>query len=229
MPTGREIMESAAILLADEDHIRWTLPELCRWINDAVRATILAKPSAKSESRAISLSEGTLQRVPTAPTPTPLLLIDVVCNLTSAAPRVAGRMIRPIARAQLDGQAPNWHDTRYVRFAKEVRHVVFDENNPLEFYVYPGNTGDGIVEAVLAVLPAPLEASGDVNAIASYEGEIGLPEPYSVPVLDYVLYRAQSKDDTAGNGGRAQYHYVQFANAVGLKIQVEGASSPNRR
>jgi hypothetical protein len=229
MPTGREIIENAALLLGDEDHVRWTLPELCRWINAGVKATILAKPSAKSETRAITLVEGTKQAVPTSPAPTPLNLLSITCNLITATPRVAGRAIRATTRAQLDGAEPGWRDTRTVRFRKEVRQFIFDENVPLEFEVYPGNDGTGIVEAALSILPTPLAASGDVDDIASYAADIGLPEPYSEPIFDYVVYRAQSKDATSGDAGRAAAHYAQFANAVGLKIQVEGASSPNRR
>lgn len=229
MPTGQEIMERAGRLLSDEKHVRWTLPELCDWINEGVRAIILAKPSAKTQSRPVPLQKGTLQRVPTGPTPVPLALVGVVCNLTSAEPRMAGRAIRATSRALLDSQQPNWHDERFVPFAREVRQFTFDELNPLEFYVYPGNTGEGVVEAVLSIMPPPLAASGDPGNVSSYSGSIGLPEPYSGPVLDYALYRAQQKDDTTGNAGRAAAHFTQFATAIGLKIQTEGAHSPNRR
>lgn len=229
MPTGREIMVRAGRLLGDEDFVRWTLPELCDWINEGVRATILAKPSAKTETRALVLVEGTKQAVPTAPEPTPLALVGINCNLITDAPRLPGRAIRSTTRAQLDAQEPYWHNPCHVPYQREARQFVFDELNPLEYYVYPGNTGDGLVEAVVSVLPARLTASGAADTLDAYAGEISLPEPYSVPILDYVLYRAQSKDDTAGQAGRAAAHYAQFASAVGLKIQTEGAHSPNRR
>lgn len=229
MPTGREIMVRAGRLLGDETFVRWTLPELCDWINEAVRAIILAKPSARSETRALNLVEGTRQSVPSAPAPTPLALIGIVCNLTSASPRIPGRAIRATTRAQLDAHEPNWHNPGIVRYQREVRQFVFDELNPLEFYVYPGNTGTGAIEAVLSILPAPLKAAGAADQLASYAGEVGLPEPYSGPILDYALYRAQTKDDTTGNAGRAAAHFAQFATAIGLKIQTEGAHSPNRR
>lgn len=229
MPTGREIMERAGILLNDEAYDRWTLPELAQWINAGVKAIVLAKPSAKSESRAISLARGTLQAVPTTPEPTPLRLLGIVCNLTDDDPRVRGRMVRPADRAQLDAAEPNWHNERFVPFRTEVRQFTFDEAVPLEFYVYPGNDGNGIVEAQLSVLPAALAASAAVDALASYEGDVGLPEPYSEPLLDYVLYRAQSKDSTDGGQGRGNDHYMKFATALGIKAQTDTASSPNRR
>jgi hypothetical protein len=229
MPTGREIMEAAGTLLLDEGFDRWTLPEMRKWVNEAVKAVILAKPSAYSRSIVVTLQAGTLQVVPQAGTPKPLRILSVTRNITSEGPpRVAGRAIRPTDRTMLDVQEPNWHDTRYVRFRKEVRQYTFDEENPLEFYTYPGNDGTGKVEAVVSALPADIVATGDVDAIASYDTEIGLQDIYLGPLTDYVCYRAQLKDDVAANVGRAAVHYQNFATAVGLKIQVERVTSPNR-
>lgn len=229
MPTGKEIMERADDLLNDADRTRWPLAERADWINEAVKAVILAKPSASSETTVITLSAGTLQSVPQSGTPTPLRIIDVVRNITSTDPLTGGRVVTPVGRNILDAQEPHWHDANYIRQATEVRHVIFDEDNPLQFYVYPGNNGNGKVEAVMSVLPTVLTASGDVTDIDSYTGDIGLQDLYSVPVLDYLLYRCFLKDDLQGAPQRATFHYQRFAEAVGLKIQVEGATSPNAR
>lgn len=230
MPTGREIMERAGVLLNDEEHVRWTLSELADWINEAVRATVLAMPSASTESRVLTLQAGTLQEVPQDGDRKALRLLDIPRNLKSSAePRLGGRIVTRTNRATLDAQSPYWHDKSRTPYRKEVRHFVFDDLNPLEYYVYPGNDGTGTVEAVLSVLPVPLTASGDVDALGSWAGDIGLPEPFSVPLLDYVLYRAQSKDDDGASAGRAAAHYQQFATAVGLKIAVNRAHSPNAR
>ena len=229
MPTGKEIMERADGLLNDEDRTRWPLSERADWLNEAVRAIILAKPSASSQTQLLTLVAGTLQSVPQAGNPKPLRIIDVVRNITSESPLTGGRVITPVGRNILDAQEPHWHDAAYIRRSKEVRHVIFDEDNPLQYYVYPGNDGTGKVEAVMSVIPTPLTASGDVDNIESYTADIGLQDLYSVPALDYMLYRCFLKDDLQGNPGRATFHYGRFAEAVGIKTQVEGATSPNNR
>lgn len=230
MPTGSEIMTRAGILLNDEDHVRWTLPELAGWINEAVRAVVLAKPSASTQTSILSLVAGTRQTVPSTGTPTPLMLIGLVRNIKSAGPpREGGRIITTVAMTQLDADEPNWHLRNYVPYRKDVRHLIYDEAMPLEFYVYPGNDGNGLVEAIISTLPQPLAASGADDAIGSYNGSVGLPEPYSGPLLDYVMSRAHSKDDLAAEGSRAAMYFQQFASAVGLKIQTERATSPNAR
>lgn len=227
--TGKAIMERAAIILNDLSGDRWTPSELCQWINAGQKAVVLAKPSALSRSRVLTMAAGTLQRLPTAANaPVPLALLDIVRNLASAAdtPRVGGRTIKPVSRDQLDAIDINWHS---ATANKVVKHFIYDEQNPLEFYVYPPNTGTGFVEGVLSEAPTLLEPTGGAELIASYDSPLDLPEPYSEPLLDYVLYRAFSKDAPQGVSARAQDHYSKFATALGLKIQVEGASSPNNR
>lgn len=229
MLTGLAIMEAAGRLLLDEGHVRWPLPELADFINDGVKAILVAKPSAYTRSIPVSLQEGTLQYVPQEGTPKPLRILSFTRNLDSAGtPRVAGRAIQTTPGNLLDAQEPNWHSSKYVRFRKEVRQVVFDEENPLEFYTYPGNTGTGFVEAVVSALPAAIVANGDENLIASWDVDVGLQEIYLPALTDYVCYRAHQKDDLAANTGRAAIHYQSFATAVGLKIQVERVTSPNR-
>lgn len=224
-------MERAGILLNDEEHVRWPLPELADWINEGVRAVLIAKPSALSKTRIISLAPGTWQQVPqNGDYPRPLMLLEIRRNVRDPADRASGgRVVTPVSMTVLDAQAPNWHDPKHVAFRREARHYVYDEAVPLEFYVYPGNDGHGHVEAALSMLPAPLAASGPPDDLASYQGDVGLPEPYSGPLLDYVVFRANSKDDDGAQPGRAMAAYQQFATAVGIKVQVEGATSPNAR
>lgn len=224
--TAASIMTLVGRNLSDEDAVRWTLPELCGWINEAVKAIILAKPSACASQIALSLQAGTLQAIGTGN----LALLRLVRNLTSAGPpRVGGRIITPTSRETLDAQEPYWHDPSKVRYRKEARQFVYDEENPLNFYVYPGNDGTGLVEALVSKLPTAIAASGDPALLASYEQDVGLQELYQPPILDYVLFRALSKDDTVANATGATMHYQAFATAIGLKIQVEGSNSPNSR
>jgi hypothetical protein len=224
--TGADLLTRAATILQDATHTRWPLPELVDWINDGQKAIVLAKPSANAQSVALTLSYGTLQSLNNA---THLALLRIPRNLRSTDPRLGGRTVRPTTRDVLDASEPHWHDPRFVPFTKEIRQYVYDEENQREFYVYPGNTGDGTVEALISVLPTALAASGDPDAIGSYSATLTLPEPYPVILLDYVLYRSYAKDDIAGDASRAQMHYQAFAQALGLKIQVEGANSPNAR
>lgn len=223
--TGRQIMEAAGILLQDARHVRWPLAELAVWINEGLRAIVLAKPSARAETISIELVEGTLQSVPNIGSPVPQRIMAITRNLPGSAPGGSSRAIRPTKRSLLDVQNPGWHGGP---FAREVRHYIFDEENPLRFYVYPGNTGEGLIEGVVSVLPAELVPTGSGTDLAHWDVPLDINALYQGPLVDYVCFRAQLKDDLAANSGRAAVHYQQFATALGIKIQTERATSPNR-
>ncbi|MGV1752786.1 phage adaptor protein [Agrobacterium sp. CG674] len=233
MPKANDILRRASVLLIDDEHARWPLTELADWLNEAVKAIVLAKPSASSRTYPLPLSEGTYQELPiTLDGVNPLQLLGINRNLAGdGSTRIGGRAIRTAARALLDAQEPNWHDPAYAPFRKEVRQVIFDENLPLEFYTYPGNDGTGMVEIAISYLPAPVIALADQDETTyeAWDVDIGLPEPYSVPLLDYVLYKAFSKDDIAGDPTKAMSSYQTFAAAVGIKVQAESSANPNRR
>jgi len=222
-----ELLTRAATVLQDESHVRWPLPELVNWINDGQQAIVLAKPSANSQSVVLSLTIGTLQ---TLTDNGHLMLLRLPRNLTSAGPpRVGGRAIRAVDREVLDASEPNWHDRATIPFKREVRQYVFDEENPREFYVYPGNDGTGLVEAVVATLPEKLVANGNETLIASYGTALSLDDPYGLVVLDYVLSRAFAKDDVGADLTRAGLHMQAFMTALGIKVQSDAAKSPNVR
>lgn len=228
---AKEILQRATVLLNDDEHVRWPLSELVDWMNEGVRAIVLAKPSASSSPVDMTLVAGTEQTLPTTGvSSTPLMLVSANRNITATTPaKKFGRVITPIDRRLLDEEDPDWHNTTVTTPRKEVRHIIYDEATPQRFFVYPPNDGDGVIEVSVSSLPNKVVATGDEALIDSYDVDVGLPEPYSVPLLDYVMYRAFLKDDLTGQGGRGALHFQQFSAAIGLKIQVEGATSPNKK
>lgn len=236
MTPAAEILIKAGVLLNDEDAVRWSLQELADWLNAGQKAIVLAKPSALSGSVVLELSEGTLQGLPPLTEETRYIaLLRLLRNITDIGPpRVGGRAVRDTTRDILDSAEPNWHDGSRVPFKPAVRQYVFDEANPREFYVYPGNDGTGLIEAVVSILPAKIVAAVetgpvDPTNIAHWATPIDLDPLYDDVLLDYILFRAYSRDDLAGNPGRAQAYYMSFANAVGLKIRTEAQTGPNAR
>jgi hypothetical protein len=223
---AKDIMLRVSVDLLDSDHVRWPLDELAHHIEDAVKAIIVAKPSASSGLMELTLAKGTKQAVPD----NVVQLLDVVRNIEGAN-GAAGRMIRSVSRAELDANAPRWHDPAYVPFRREVRHFVFDELLPKNYFVFPGNDGTGRVEAAVSKLPPLITElqDGDVTDIETWDVEVGIDDQYQPAVQDYVLYRANSKEDTAADPGKAVRHFQAFATAIGIQSQVESSTSPGRR
>jgi len=222
------IMTSAAVLLFDEEHIRWPLAELAAWLDEGVCAIVVVKPSASSVTMTLELEKGTKQKLPDDASI--LQLLDILRNVEGIN-GAAGRAIRSASRAELDSNQPRWHDPAYVPFRKEVRQFVFDAGLPREYFVYPGNDGTGKIDAAVAKLPDTIVSrqSGDETSVASWEIDVGLADQYQPALLDYVMYRAFSKEDPAASPQRAVTHYQAFATAIGLRSQVESSTSPGRK
>jgi len=59
---------------------------------------------------------------------------------------------------------------------------------------------------------------------------INLDDTYANPLLDYMLYRAYSKDaEQAGNAQRAMAHYQAMADAINGIDSCEAKESPEVR
>lgn len=218
-----DIMSRASRIILDETHVRWPLAELRLWLNDGLREISLVKPTAISASVIFTLTAGTYQKLPSNYTS----IIRVTRNLKTnvASPRAGGRAVRVVDRVVMDSQLPDWHDSTISTASKTVRNVIFEMTDPKAFYVYPPNDGTGIVEAIVSKVPDQVTApSGDQEDIANYNTALDILDVYANALLDYVLYRAYSKDSSfAGNAQRAAAHYSQMANALGVSLQNDMA------
>lgn len=222
-----EIMSRASTILLDDDYTRWTMTELAMWLTDALREVALVVPKATSKNITIPLVEGTRQQLPA----NCQQLLRVVRNVDMDGDNRVGKgVITIVQREGLDSQNPNWHDGQYVRFRPYARHFVFDETDPLTFYVWPGNDGTGHIEAVVSIIPDPIKpASGaDPYLLESYDVPLGVIDVYANALLDYTMYRAYCKDaQNAGAANRAALYYQQFSSSLGIRANAELVNSPN--
>lgn len=223
-----DIISRAQVVVQDTTGVRWPFAELLQWLNDGQREVALYKPSATAANVAIMLQQGTLQNIG----PGGLALLRVVRNLKTPVgnPRIGGRACRIVQREVLDAQHPAWHDPDVFPYAKEVKHFCFDDSDPTNFYIFPGNNGTGAVEAVISKSPSDivLTSGADANNILSYRLPIQVPDIYANCLLDYTLFRAYSKDaDYAGNADRSATHYTMFTTALGAKQMNETTINPN--
>lgn len=221
-----DIFQRAGRVLQDAAFVRWTLPELLDWLNDGQREVVLNRPEANSQNIVMAMAAGTQQMLPSQY----LALVRAVRNLKSGveSPRAGGRIIKSVQREIMDAANPSWHDTDETLATKEVRHVIFSQDDPLTFYVYPPNDGTGFIEAVVSEEPDTIPLPGSPNVIGSYTVAISIQPIYANALLDYILFRAYSKDAQYAPGiARAQAHYQLFANSLGIKMANSMRLNPN--
>jgi hypothetical protein len=215
---AKNILDRAATILQDTTGTRWPQDELLSWLNDAQREVVLLRPDACAVNEAIPVSAGiSRQTLPAAA----LKLIDIMRNVTVTATDAgentvsSGDAIRRIERRVLDDQVPGWH----TETGSAVKHYVYDERDPKSFYVYPALTGEGHIEGIYSSAPADV-------AVVTADATISLDDIYANAILDYVLYRAYSKDaDYAANSQRAVGHYQAFMGSMGATNKADTMTS----
>lgn len=207
--TAADVMKRASTVLQDNGAVRWTAPEMRDYLNDGLREIVTLKPNAKTATVPLALDLGAKQSLPSQYT----VLCDVICN------RITGnsKAVRVLASRQImDAQIPGWQDSATLPFSAAVTHVIQDLRDPRTFYVVPGNTGDGEIEAVVGTMPTPVAVPGaNVLEIDSYNSAVDLSDVYQNALINYVLYRAFSKDSAQpGAAARAAAHFELFNAAV---------------
>ena len=216
--TVQSVVDRVQATLQDTTGVRWPVTgELVLWVNDAQREIALLKPDASATNATITLVTGTKQTIPTGGN----RLLRVVRNMSAASSGTGKRAVRLVSREVLDAQTPDWHDptvTGDAAHTNVVKHYVYDEQNPRNFYVYPGVSGSAYLEIIYSDNPATVALACNLS----------VPDIYANAVMNYVLYMAYMKDaEYAGNNQRAANHYQIFTAAVTGKGQIDALTSPN--
>lgn len=222
MATVTDVISKAQAVLQDTTGIRWPEEELTDWIDDACREIALIKPDASSRNTIVPLQGGTKQDLPADA----LRLLRVVRNIKEGGIGLGGRAIRLVSREVLDAQQPDWHDPDsggVNAFGEIVKHYMYDEQDPLHYYVYPGIDPDirpaPAIEIIYSANPTPVRENNNY---------IPIPDLYLNAILNYVLYMAYMKDaEYAGNNQRAANHYQIFTASLTGKAQVDVITTPN--
>ena len=210
--TAKTIIDKASIQLIDLTNIRWTRAELLSWLNDGLRQIVTIQPSASSTTVSKQLAVGTRQYIPTDG----WLLLSVYRNMGTNG-TTPGRVIRIVSREILDSFNPNWNT---VTATAEVRNYMYTDQDQLAFYVYPPNTGTQYIELNYSVQPVDLTLETQ---------PIPIFDVFQSALVDYILYRACSKDAEYAPGVQLSQSYMAtFVAAIQGKNQSEITSNPTQ-
>lgn len=220
--TAQSVVRRATDLLQDPSSIRWPAHELVRWLNDAQRAIIKARPDALNVTATMTLAAGSRQDLDNAAlSPPPAKLIEITRNVAATS---AKESVTQVQRQILDDQVPGWHG---LAGKVNVKHYMFDVRDPKTFYVYPPATALAQLEVMYCAYPTDIAEPADGSTYADVAGNISLPDIFSDDVLNLVLYRAYSKDaDYAGNAERAAAYLGMVATSLGAEIAATVAVAP---
>jgi hypothetical protein len=203
--TVRSILNRAASLLNDEEYVRWEESELLEWLNDGQRAVARGPATDAYVLRDnVTAVAGTVQTLPTDA----IRLVAVVKNVAD------GSSIYQSDYAMMDMLSSAWR----AGTAGVAENFFYDDGNPKEFEVYPPQVGGEFIEVVYNAQPGDTTISGNII----------IDDMYADSLLDYIAYRAFSKDteDSATELARATAFFRAFLFGTGQKDATDGSIEP---
>ena len=217
---AQHILSRVRNVLQDNTGVRWTDGELFDYLSDTQREVANIRPDATATHSNVQLVTGTEQTIPADG----LRLVKLVRNVAStSASATGGRSIRVVSEDALNSTEPNWHDptvTGDATHGTEVKHYIFDGDDPRVFYVYPGVSGNAYVELVYSKNPTSISSNTDL---------IQVDDIFANALINFVLYRAYLKDgEFAGNQQRAGAHYQLFSSSLARGGVVQQAVQPDQ-
>lgn len=203
---AKTILDKAGILLDDVDATRWPTAERLGWLNDGELELVILAPLANVKNTPVQLVQGVKQTLPADA----VSLLDIPYNMGSGS--TLGTLINRVAKEVMQKRLPAWTTTTANAV---VKHYIYSPNEPLNFYVYPPQTSSpAYVQLVYSAIPATI-------ANANAGTKITVADYYANALLDYVLYRALSKDSAYGNqDAKAQAHYQNFVKLLSVELSA---------
>jgi hypothetical protein len=205
----------ASILIQDISAVRWPEAELVGWLNDGQRETVQHRHDASVLNSSITLASNvTRQALPAGS----IALLNISRNmgvdgLTPGAP------IKKIERTWLDALIPGWGSEVG---STVIKNYISNPLDPKHFDVYPRPHATTVVQvdALICVQPADC-ALPSVTPTAV----LTLADEYANALINYIVFRALSKDTEAGDQQRAGGYFGLFMAGLGIKSKSDAAAS----
>jgi len=212
--TANDYVIDSADQYGDTGYDRVSVADWLRYLNAAIRATILVRPDAGSVSESYQLASGVKQTIPTAG----LRLLDIVRNMGSDG-LTAGKIITPAKRQHIDYSNLLWPA---ATGGTAVDNFSYDPETPRIFYVTPpvASTTDVYVEIVTSQLPTKITAVGDDD---------GISDLFFEPLVQYMLYKAYTGDDENVEYQKGIQCLQNFFNLLQVEMTAAASQGPETK
>lgn len=194
--TPQSIINVARSIYNDADSIYYRLSDadLLQYVNDGLKEASNIAPQFFQSSGDFTCTAGQTEQS---------LTFAGAQGIVDVMRIKDGKAILPMDMVAMSEFNPNWaSDT-----AGEAQNWTRYAGDKLRFYIYPKAPVEMQVLEVLYVRN-PL-----VYALTDTIDEV--PESVAPALADYVIYRAESRDDEHSNSGRAISHYQAFVQKLG--------------
>jgi hypothetical protein len=194
--TPQEIITDARSILGDTDTAapRNSDTELLRAVHDGLQEIAQFKPSAFSDLYPFTCVAGVCEQVVDLDDANSLLDVVSIHNGAGLTPfdRATMDMFRPSWRTDAPGPGQQWAPV---------------ESDAMRFYVYPAPLSGQVIDLRVARNPGTYGLADQI---------LYLPESYKPALVDYVIYKAELKDDESVLTQRSAAMYMAFLKKIGV-------------
>lgn len=198
MSTPAQIIQQARYIVNDVGSItaqRQTDDELLLYLNDGLREMVSLLPKTFSKIGPHVCTGGARQKISTT---TALRLLDAISANN-------GGSMRRFDRQTLDLFNPDWRVLTPRGVPKEWSDITDD---PLSFDVYPPAEVGTVIDVQYVAVPVAFPIDQPIDNV---------PATLFPALVDYVVYRAESKDDEHVLNQRAISSYESFLRKLGVR------------
>ena len=188
----------------DNSHVRWSLDDKLRWLNEGQRFVVTFRPDANAVNRVVTLVSGVKQTIPS----TAIRFLRLYRNM-GADGTTAGKGITFVDLDEMSRSTPDWPaDTAEVT----VSHYMNDTQDRQNYYVWPPVHASTIVqvEGLFSDTPTDVPLEGTYQPLTD---KIAIADSYSNPLIDYILFRLYAAD---GEGGSARLSALHMQAAMAM-------------
>ena len=165
----------------DEAGFRYSQIDLLGYANDALDEILILAPFYFHAGGQIECTENSCLQE---------FLWDEGHSLVEVTNITNGPAVTPVERLMLDRYRPTWMQDP----AGPAQNWARVEGNPMMFFVYPKSPAGQMLDCVYVRIPAEYLEDDDT----------GVPTTLEPAIADYIVYRAESRDDEHVNSQRAQ-------------------------
>ncbi|WP_022667915.1 DUF6682 family protein [Desulfospira joergensenii] len=183
--------------LNDTGQIFWEKETLFKYTTEAQNACILLGVDANIVTSDFNLAQSSRQVLPSGG----IRFVDIEGN-------VGGGPVTRVKKQTMDECCPGWQSETTD---SEIEHFLFDEEQPMVFWVYKKPSVNTLQVLLSFAQAAPL--------ITSMEDPLVLSDIYVPAVKEYILWRCFSQEDENTAIAVANQHLSNFFTFLGKKYQ----------
>lgn len=194
MATPADIISTARMLYNDTDSVLLRIEdtELLAYFNDGMREVSGLQPAVFNTIGDFECVAGQCDQAVTFPDAQALIKVQCIHG---------GNVVHEADMKSLDAFLPGWRTATAAAAVNWMR----EPGDPLRFFIYPKAPVDQTLDVMYVRNPTVLVLADTITEI---------PSGYFPAMVDYLVYRAESRDDEHSNSGRAAAHYQAFVAKI---------------